>query len=272
MGIDDRAGDRETEPGTATLARAALVDTVEALEHALEMLGWDSRPVVADGDLHPLVSHLGDNGDAAARLGVRDGIAHEVAQHLGEPVRIGLEHAVDRFDVEVALAEQRQIATHVLEEVLELDLAWLDQVPGLGARQSEHVVDQAIHLVHRHAGASLCSPAVPKNKPLAAQFSEGLLGRGSAPASSGSARAWVSQLAEPNHSGGKLPHLMSSRPSAVALEYSWQATTAPAVPTDRSNACPFYWSVHVPSAPGIMLARMSGGSGLLTAGAWLTSP
>ena len=34
----------------------------------------------------------------ATRLGVRDGVTYEVAQHLGEPVGIGLEHAVDRLN------------------------------------------------------------------------------------------------------------------------------------------------------------------------------
>ena len=49
--------------------------------------------------------------------------------------------------MEVALAEQRQVAAQVLEEVLQVDRARLDQAAGLGAGQREHVVDEPVHLV-----------------------------------------------------------------------------------------------------------------------------
>ncbi len=91
----------------------------------------------------------GERGDvdAVARVGVGDRVADEVAQDLREPVGVGLEHAANRRDVEVALAEQWKVAAQVLEEVVELDRLRGDQASGLGAGEREHVGDEPVHLV-----------------------------------------------------------------------------------------------------------------------------
>ena len=48
---DDVAGDGEAEAGAAGLAGAGLVDAVEALEDAGEVLGGDARAEVAHAEL-----------------------------------------------------------------------------------------------------------------------------------------------------------------------------------------------------------------------------
>ena len=50
MGVDDPARDREAEAGAAVARRAGGVDAVEALEHALGLLGRDARALVGDLD------------------------------------------------------------------------------------------------------------------------------------------------------------------------------------------------------------------------------
>jgi hypothetical protein len=44
--FDDRASDREPEPGSAALAGSASIDPVKALEDAFEVLGRYARAVV----------------------------------------------------------------------------------------------------------------------------------------------------------------------------------------------------------------------------------
>lgn len=93
----------------------------------LELVLWDARAAVLHRELEPAVAGPGGHGDPVARHRVCHGVADEVSQHLGEPVRVRLEHAVDGLDAEVAFAEQGQIAAQVLEEVPQAD--------GLGAHQ-----------------------------------------------------------------------------------------------------------------------------------------
>ena len=56
VGFDDRACDREAEAAAAAIARAALIEAVEAFEDLLELVGRDARPAIADGDLESAVA------------------------------------------------------------------------------------------------------------------------------------------------------------------------------------------------------------------------
>jgi hypothetical protein len=51
--LDDHLGDRQAKAASPTVAGATRVGPVKAVEHALELLGWNARPVVAHGDLDP---------------------------------------------------------------------------------------------------------------------------------------------------------------------------------------------------------------------------
>lgn len=56
MGFHDRACDREAEAAAAAIARAAVIETVEAFEDLLELVARDARPAIADGDLESAVA------------------------------------------------------------------------------------------------------------------------------------------------------------------------------------------------------------------------
>lgn len=56
MGFDDRACDREAEAAAAAIARAAVIEAVEAFEDLLELARRDARPAIADGDLESAVA------------------------------------------------------------------------------------------------------------------------------------------------------------------------------------------------------------------------
>ena len=56
MGFDDRACDRKAEAAAAAIARAAVIEAVEAFEDLLELVGRDARPAIADGDLESAVA------------------------------------------------------------------------------------------------------------------------------------------------------------------------------------------------------------------------
>ena len=79
MGFDDRACDREAEAGAAAIARAAVIEAVEAFEDVLELVGRNARPAVADGDLESAVVCSCNYGYSIAGAGVGDGVADEVA-------------------------------------------------------------------------------------------------------------------------------------------------------------------------------------------------
>src|ERR1035441_2445902 len=80
MGFDDRACDREAEAAAgpiasaaggairgpeaaaAAIARAAVIEAVEAFEDLLELARRDARPAIADGDLESAVACSGNYG------------------------------------------------------------------------------------------------------------------------------------------------------------------------------------------------------------------
>jgi hypothetical protein len=78
---------------------------------------------------------------------VGDGVSHQVAHHLVEPIGIALERSAYLGHPEVAVSEQRQIAPDILEELGEIDRARLDQLACLGTRERQHVAHQPVELV-----------------------------------------------------------------------------------------------------------------------------
>jgi hypothetical protein len=78
---------------------------------------------------------------------VSDGISHQVAHHLVEPIWIALERSAYRDHLKVAVSEQRQVSPNILEELTEIDRARLDQLACLGARERQHVAHQPVELV-----------------------------------------------------------------------------------------------------------------------------
>jgi hypothetical protein len=105
VGFDDRSGDRESEAAASGFSASAAVHAVKALENSFELVGRDSESAVADRNVKAAVVPPREDRHPIAGLGVSDGIADEVVKHLGEPVGVGSERAVDGVEVEVAIAE-----------------------------------------------------------------------------------------------------------------------------------------------------------------------
>ena len=88
--LDDMFDYGQTQTRASLLARAALVDTVEALEDAVYVLLADAYAVVLYLDQY-LVEHVAelDVGHAAALTSVADRVYYKVDQHLPDIVLVG---------------------------------------------------------------------------------------------------------------------------------------------------------------------------------------
>ncbi len=89
MGLGDRAGDVEPEPG-ARLRRGAA-DAAELLEDQLLVLERDAAAVVDDLDGRLPVDRVRAHLDRRPRRRVLDGVVDQVGQHLAEPERIAVD-------------------------------------------------------------------------------------------------------------------------------------------------------------------------------------
>jgi hypothetical protein len=147
VGLCDRPCDRQAEPAPALVTSAAFVEPPETLEDLLELVRRDSGPAVADRDLKPAVSATCRDDDSIARTRVCDGVADQVAHDLRQAVRISSKAAVHGLQLKVTLAEQREVAAKVLEELAQVDRAGLDQLACLGAGEGEHVRDEPVQLI-----------------------------------------------------------------------------------------------------------------------------
>ena len=87
MHLDDLLGDGEAEAGSALGLGIGVVDLVELLEDALQLLRRYSWTRVSHGNSEVAVH--GRRGDAHfARVGELDGVADEVEEHLGEALLV----------------------------------------------------------------------------------------------------------------------------------------------------------------------------------------
>ena len=73
MGQHDVLDDGEAEAGAAGFARAGLVDAIEALEDALQVLGGDAGAEVLNGELDLRGEQARTDADALAGFGVFEG-------------------------------------------------------------------------------------------------------------------------------------------------------------------------------------------------------
>ena len=89
MGEHDVFGDCESEPGAAGLSRTRLVDSIKALEDAIEMFEGDAGAEVADKELNLGFEFASAYADALPTLGVFHRILDQIAEDLVERVGIG---------------------------------------------------------------------------------------------------------------------------------------------------------------------------------------
>src|SRR5437879_4638272 len=87
---DDVFYDGKAQTGAAAFARARLVDAIETLEEARQMLESDARAKVADKKLHRFAALRRAQFDAPAFCGVAQGILHQIVEHLLDRVAIGV--------------------------------------------------------------------------------------------------------------------------------------------------------------------------------------
>ncbi|MNZ89026.1 hypothetical protein D3C78_1079290 [compost metagenome] len=151
--FEDLAGQRQADAG-ALDAAALGAEAVERLEQLVEALAGDADAGVAHGHAHAVVEALAIELHAAFGAVVLDGVGDQVDQHLLEAGVVGLQPDVaagvlGELQVDaVLLGDRHQGGAGVLEHVAQADA--LDRqvdVPGLDARQVEHLVDQREQVV-----------------------------------------------------------------------------------------------------------------------------
>ena len=151
--MDDLLRDGEAEAVAAHLARARLVDAVEAVEDLRLVLFGDADARVADGKAHPaLLRALVAHGDAAAVRRVLDGVVDEDQHELADLLLVGLDlnlRQVIRLQVDLLLLGERlHEARRLLDERREIELLRLElQRLVVAARDDEQVADELRHLL-----------------------------------------------------------------------------------------------------------------------------
>ena len=86
--LDQVMGDGQADAAAARGPRTRFVNAVEAVEHVRQMLGRNTDARVGHGDLDLFTAAPRRHYDAATRRRGLERIAHQVEQHLAEPVLI----------------------------------------------------------------------------------------------------------------------------------------------------------------------------------------
>ena len=146
--LDDLLGDGEAEAGPALGLGVGVVDLVELLEDAVQLLR--RYPWTRVGHGNGEVAVHGRRGDAHfASVGELDGVADEVEEHLGEALlvaqadrqllgNVGLEREL------LGLRQRLGCRAHRLDHALDGVLAEVQaELAGLDLGDVEHGVDQA---------------------------------------------------------------------------------------------------------------------------------
>ncbi len=97
MGEHDVLDDGEAETGAAGFAGAGLVDAVEALEDAAEVLFGHARAEVLYVEFDGIFERARADDDAAAGGAVLHGVLDEVAEDLGHGIDVGEDEGVGGF-------------------------------------------------------------------------------------------------------------------------------------------------------------------------------
>ncbi|GAA3442466.1 hypothetical protein GCM10018955_19040 [Planomonospora venezuelensis] len=90
MGLDDRTGDRQAEPGALDPGLQGGGGAEEPVEQLRVLLGGDADARVGDGDHGAAAFALRGEGDGAAGRGVPDRVGQQVVEHLAEPYGVGV--------------------------------------------------------------------------------------------------------------------------------------------------------------------------------------
>ncbi len=91
MGLDQLAGDGQAQAAGAAGVGAGPVAAPESVEDVGKIFRRDAAAAVSDLYLDAIRCGPGSEGDATAGRCVAQGVYHQVAQHLVQPVGIGPE-------------------------------------------------------------------------------------------------------------------------------------------------------------------------------------
>ena len=83
--------DRQSEAGTAGLARPRLIHAIKSLENAGQFLGGNTVARVLNSDIQSAVLSFSGNADLSSRLVVVNRIVDEIRQGSGKPCTIRLD-------------------------------------------------------------------------------------------------------------------------------------------------------------------------------------
>ena len=83
VGLDERLGDRQPEPGPAS-----GVEAHEAVEHAVALVGGEPRALVGHRQRDSVAAYLGGHGDRGPGRGVAVGVVEQVDEHLADEHRV----------------------------------------------------------------------------------------------------------------------------------------------------------------------------------------
>ena len=149
MKLDESLDQRKAEPETTAGPRQRLFRLRERLEHALDLCRIDADSGVAHANFRLRGRLMDRDGGAAARIGELGGVLEQVADHLRDPRRVGVDpHWPGRFleaQVDVALLEERTvIVAGAPRDVAQVGVcaAQLD-LPGGDAVDVQEIVDEA---------------------------------------------------------------------------------------------------------------------------------
>ena len=86
MQLDQRFGDRQTEPGAADALRQAGIAAREALEDVLELILGYPRSVIAHRNLQLGIRYPGRDPDIRSFRGILMRVRNQIHQNLANPV------------------------------------------------------------------------------------------------------------------------------------------------------------------------------------------
>jgi hypothetical protein len=88
VSLDNSLGNRQSQPGTASLGFARLPETVEQVR---QILSCDSGAGIGDAKQHAAIARFGRDRDATSASGELERVADQVLEDLQQAVAIGPE-------------------------------------------------------------------------------------------------------------------------------------------------------------------------------------
>src|SRR5690554_6697045 len=82
---DDGVREVQAEAGPLGAAGERVIDPMEALENALELVRGDAAALVADGEVHLFIVVSAAYDDVAALRRILDRVAEQIVDHLTQP-------------------------------------------------------------------------------------------------------------------------------------------------------------------------------------------